>query len=79
MGAVDEFAAAFAQMLNSHQSCTWEQVGPCVYCTDHDVRLYQGTLPEDRRPHCEAHDWDEEIGIGFYMQCRRCGVIEWFE
>ena len=63
----------------THQQCRWEQIGLCVYCADHHTRLYQGTLPADRRPACNQHDWDEESGMGFYMQCRTCGEREWFE
>lgn len=39
-------ATAFVSLLEEHQGCTWEQVGACVYCSDHDLRLYQGRLPE---------------------------------
>lgn len=63
----------------SHDTCTLEQVGPCVYCADHNERLYQGMLPADKRPPCTEHDWDEEKGLGFYFQCRTCGVMEWTE
>lgn len=62
-----------------HEPCAWEQVGPCVYCSDHSVRLYEGTLPEGRRPPCDGHEWDEEMGLGFYFQCKRCGLVEWPE
>lgn len=63
----------------SHDTCNLEQVGPCVYCADHNVRLYQGVLPKDQRPECKEHDWDEETGLGFYFQCRTCGEMEWPE
>jgi len=80
---VDDFAHDFvrrlSQLLKDHEPCEWRQVGPCVYCSQHHVRLYQGSLPQDRRPPCSRHDWDEEIGVGFYQQCRSCGVVEWFE
>jgi len=66
-------------MGDDHRACKWEQIGPCVYCTDHDIRLYQGMLPEDRRPTCSQHNWDTEAGVGFYQQCRNCGAMEWFE
>jgi hypothetical protein len=66
-----------------HADCAWKQVGPCVYCIDHGVRLYQGELPEHKRTisRCapENHDWDPETGMGFYGQCRTCGEIEWYE
>jgi len=62
----------------NHQKCEWQQVGPCVYCKDHGLRLYHGTLPEDRRPTCTQHDWDEESGQGFYAQCRTCGTMDWY-
>jgi len=47
--------------------------------TDCNERLYHGQLPDDRRPACDWHDWDDEMGQGFYFQCKRCGVIEWSE
>jgi len=31
-----------------HAECAWEQIGPCVYCTTHNERLYQGTIPAGR-------------------------------
>jgi len=77
--ALDAFQAEIAR----HADCPWKQVGPCVYCTDHDVRLYQGELPERKRtvPVCapDAHDWDMEMGMGFYSQCKTCGFTEWNE
>jgi len=63
----------------SHETCVWEQIGPCVYCADHRERLYQGELPADRKPACSEHDWDQESGFGFYFQCRICGTVEWPE
>jgi len=27
---------------------TWYEVKPCVYCKECNVRLYQGTVPEDK-------------------------------
>ena len=65
-----------------HLRCRWEQIGPCVYCADHHVRLYQGSLPADRRPPAcqpDQHDWDDEEGMGFYGICRTCKTVEWFE
>jgi len=66
-----------------HNDCAWKQVGPCVYCTDHGVRLYQGTLPEHKRtvPRCDpySHDWDPEMGMGFCSICQTCGELEWHE
>lgn len=69
-----------------HAECTtWQQIGPCVYCADHHERLYQGELPLERDPgrvkrqaECD-HDWDPEMGQGFYWLCRRCGFKEWTE
>ena len=72
-------AEAIIENKAAHGGCSWRQVGPCVYCNDHDIRLYQGMLPEYRRPTCMEHDWDEETGLGFYFQCRTCGVMEWPE
>jgi hypothetical protein len=72
--------SALNELLTAHEPCAWEQIGPCVYCADHDVRLYQGRLPADRRPaDCVEHDWDEEMGLGFYFICKRCGFKEWAE
>lgn len=72
-----------------HKDCgTWKQVGPCVYCVDHNERLYQGELPASRDPQratkqaeCArgGHDWDERFGQGFYYLCRRCRTKEWTE
>ena len=47
--------------------------------TDHDERLYHGTLPVAKggTPPCQQHDWDEESGLGFYFLCKRCGTQEW--
>ena len=74
---------SFQALLAEHADCTWEQIDPCVYCADHHVRLYQGTLPNERRvtPRCAPgeHDWDEETGLGFYMVCNTCGEREWCE
>ena len=74
-----DILAELNRLLGEHQPCQWKQVGPCIYCADHDVLLYQGSLPTDRRPECKEHDWDEMAGQGFYMQCRICGEREWFE
>jgi len=68
-----------AQIFAAHAPHTWSQIGPCVYCDDCNERLYQGQLPENRRPACDEHDWDEEMGEGFYFQCKRCGFVEWAE
>lgn len=40
---------AWASALNVHENCVWKQVGRCVYCADHDVRLYQGEPPKERK------------------------------
>lgn len=55
---------AWAQTLDTHEDCEWEQIGPCVYCKPHQTRLFQGRLPENRRavPKCETHTWDEVCG-----------------
>lgn len=66
-----------------HADCTWEQVGPCVYCSDHDERLYNGSLPPAKggKQPCEEgkHDWDCDTGLGWYFLCRTCGAKEWTE
>lgn len=73
-----ELAAA---TLAEHEPCAWRQVGACVYCTDHGVRLYQGDLPDRKRtiPKCapDEHKWDPDFGQGFYVICEKCGVKEW--
>ena len=83
MNTPDDAMAAFARTLEEHDACTWEAIGPCVYCANHGTRLYQGDLPEQRRttPRCPDgdHDWDEEMGMGFYILCKRCGFREWCE
>jgi hypothetical protein len=33
---------AFAAMIREHEDCIHRQVGRCVYCADHQVRLYEG-------------------------------------
>jgi hypothetical protein len=74
---------SLAEFIGAHKGCTWEQIGPCVWCKHHNLRLYQGDLPEHKRttPKCapEDHDWDPDTGLGFYSQCRACRYIEWFE
>lgn len=39
-----------------HGECSWEQVGPCVYCADHNERLYHGTFKP--RPAIHAVEGD---------------------
>jgi len=41
---------AFDNMLAEHQEHEWRQIGRCVYCQPCNVRLYQGTLPPNRKP-----------------------------
>jgi hypothetical protein len=68
-----------------HADCRWVEVPPCVYCDDHNVRLYQGTIPPEKDPALAAkraacvHVWDEERGLGFYFICKLCGFKEWAE
>jgi hypothetical protein len=75
--------SALSAETAAHSDCAWKQVGPCVWCSDHGVRLYQGDLPDSKRtvPVCEsdAHEWDMEMGMGFYSQCTVCGFMEWHE
>jgi hypothetical protein len=40
-----DILAAFKAVLTEHEPHTWEQIGPCVYCADCQVRLYHGTIP----------------------------------
>ena len=42
-------AKALDEMFAHHAPHKWKQVGRCVWCHDCNVRLYQGTLPADRR------------------------------
>lgn len=41
---------AIAATLDLHIDHAWKQVGRCVYCDDCGERLYQGSLPPDRKP-----------------------------
>jgi len=77
-------AQALYGVLDAHAECRWEQVGPCVYCSDHGERLYQGTLPDERRttPKCIEHRWDDGDSMcqsGFYFLCLDCGEQDWPE
>lgn len=84
---IEQVARAFDEMLAFHAECRWEQVGPCVYCTNHNQRLYQGQLPAERNPAAavcaaEGHEWDDADSMGqsgFYYLCTRCGEQEWPE
>jgi hypothetical protein len=75
----------FGEFLADHEPHRWEKVGPCVWCADCNLRLYQGELPDhkdpgraERQANCD-HDWDPEMGQGFYIVCRTCGYQEWCE
>jgi hypothetical protein len=46
---VESFFDAFSALISSHIECRWEQVGDYVGCADHGVRLYQGTVPEEKQ------------------------------
>jgi hypothetical protein len=50
MSNIEQAWAAFDRMLAEHEEHDWRQVGRCVYCQSCDVRLYQGTLPANRKP-----------------------------
>jgi len=79
MQALEKLAAFLAE----HEPHRWEEVGPCVYCADCNMRLYQGSLPDHKDPSRAArqaacdHDWDPEMGQGFYFVCVKCGFKEW--
>ena len=88
----DERAAVEAALpWVKHADCTWKEVPPCVYCVDHGVRLYQGSLPPERDPVLAAkraacshdnHVLDDdgnEHGLGFYWLCADCGFKGWYE
>lgn len=82
--AIDQVNAALHEMLTGHAPCRWKQVGPCVYCEDHGIRLYQGTLPDDKRtePKCAPgeHRWDNADSMcqaGWYFLCVLCGEQRW--
>lgn len=81
--AAVEALESFRALIAAHADCSWVQVGLCVYCGDHSIRLYQGDLPDHKRtiPRCAdgEHDWDYETGLGFYYACRACGEREWTE
>ena len=68
-----------ADELATHEPCAWMQVGPCVYCTDHQIRLYGRESCSDRSgtvPCCArgsrlgSGDWH-----GVYGQCRTVAAI----
>jgi hypothetical protein len=42
---VGEILEAIAAQIKSHDDHTWTQIGRCVYCSDCNQRLYQGTIP----------------------------------
>jgi hypothetical protein len=76
----------WAQALSTHVDHSWSQVGLCVYCADCGVRLYDGSLPDEKRttPKCApgGHEWDDGNSMsqcGFYLLCLRCGEQEWTE
>lgn len=82
--AIETINAEIHRLLNGHAPCRWKQVGPCVYCDDHGIRLYQGTLPDDKRttPKCAPgeHRWDDANSMmqaGFYFLCVLCGEQRW--
>lgn len=72
-----------AAFLAEHEPHPWREVGSCVYCIPCGVRLYQGGLPEHKDPGRAArqaacdHDWDPDMGQGFYFICLNCGFKEW--
>ena len=77
------FATVLTELLETHGEHRWEEVGPCVWCADCNVRLYQGTLPDDKAPAnramCQHHNQDWESGLGFYGICEDCGERIWAE
>lgn len=76
---------------NVHADCEWEEVPPCVYCKDHNVRLYQGEIPASKNPELAAKraacahqdhlldDDGNEHGMGFYWICADCGYKGWYD
>lgn len=46
---IEEAWAAFDKMLAEHQDHEWRQIGRCVYCQPCNERLYQGTLPPEKK------------------------------
>ena len=46
---VADIYQSFTVLLYEHADCKWSQVGRCVYCDDHGVRLYQGDMPKEKR------------------------------
>jgi len=47
--SIEEAWAAFDSMLAEHAAHEWRQIGRCVYCQPCNIRLYQGTLPPERK------------------------------
>ena len=49
--AVVKALESLDRLIDEHQDCTWEQIGRCVYCADHNdprgraIKLYQGRIP----------------------------------
>ena len=47
-----DVAWAIEQLLLSiqpHEQHSWKQVGRCVWCEPCGVRLYQGTIPKEKK------------------------------
>jgi len=38
--------------MMEHKDHIWVEVSPCIYCDDCNVRLYQGTLPDNQEEMC---------------------------
>lgn len=43
---IDEILKAIDDQIGVHQEHFWKQVGRCVYCSDCNVKLYQGSIPK---------------------------------
>lgn len=58
---LDAAVAAFIASLATHADHPKRQVGPCVYCEQCNVRLYQGydpnARPDDDGPEPDYEDW----------------------
>lgn len=58
MATQEEVADAFFTQMSLHDDHIWERIGPCVYCDDCKVRLYQGRIP-DSHTKVRVHSyWD---------------------
>lgn len=76
---VAEIVSEWLRKTEEHARCNLVQVGPCVWCKDHDERLWQGRLPgaaaDDDGPDLPEHyDPDDFEALGLSPSpCPECG------